>query len=803
MSATTQQNHPITQRQSRSVNAIGLTLAVVTLLAAVIYFYLANRLGAWQLYLSGASLAGLGILAVVVGRFPRWKNSGQRPIHLLAGVWIAGLINALLIDNEGLLVGLLIVLATLTIATISIPSQRTVNISIALSAVAGLIAGACDAFVIPFQLKVPALQPLIPFMAAALILAFGAIIVLYFRSYSLPNKLMVAFFFVTLISSGMVVAVANMMAGAILRTEIGTSLDTLTNSQAVEIGNSLNQQLGSLQSLANAIASDINVFNHDYPANATPESIREAIARKNQRWIQEGQLNFDVKTALYNRVAKTLGEYRTLFPDNLDLLVTDQYGAAVAMTDFVSFCDQSSQPWWSASYNSGRGAAYVGALTYNLDSGSYMLITAVPVRDHTTGQIIGVLRTNYRMDSIIGPLSTVKLGETGRLALYLPGNQVPDPANKTIARGVLSGDQWQQLYAAEQGYLLMPYGETQSLVAQELVRPLDAPSDNVVSSQGWRIVAYQDQSEALAPVNSTSRALFLMILLALLLAALAAPTLSRVLADPIVRLTAAAGRVASGDLEVQAPVESTDEIGQLGEAFNMMTMELKETLENLERRVADRTRDLDLSAQISRRLSTVLDERQLVYEVIDQLQQAYNFYHVHIYLFDDANEYLVLAGGTGEAGKALMEKHHKLARGKGMVGRAAETNSIVLASDVTQQPAWLPNPLLPETRSEMAVPISLGELVMGVLDVQHNQVGGLKESHAEMIQSMANQVAIALQNSRLFAMAQSEAENQVMVGEIARQIQSTTNLADAMQTAVRELGRAVKARQASVKLTNR
>jgi GAF domain-containing protein len=167
---------------------------------------------------------------------------------------------------------------------------------------------------------------------------------------------------------------------------------------------------------------------------------------------------------------------------------------------------------------------------------------------------------------------------------------------------------------------------------------------------------------------------------------------------------------------------------------------------------------------------------------------------------DPTGKSLVMAGGTGEAGAAMIARGHSIPKGRGLVGRSAETNAIVLVSDTSSDPDWLPNPLLPETKSELAVPIALGDQVIGVLDVQHNVTGGLTQSDADLIQSVANQVAIALQNARSYAEAQHHAEREALINTITQQIQSTTTIDGALQIAARELGRATGAARTYVQL---
>lgn len=229
-------------------------------------------------------------------------------------------------------------------------------------------------------------------------------------------------------------------------------------------------------------------------------------------------------------------------------------------------------------------------------------------------------------------------------------------------------------------------------------------------------------------------------------------------------------------------------------------VELQQTQATLERRVLERTRALETAASVSRNLSVILDEAQLVQAVVTQLQNAFNFYHVHIYLLDKNKNQLVMAGGTGEAGKQLLAQGHKLSPGQGLVGRAAAANAAVLVPDVSQEPGWLPNPLLPGTQSEAAVPIAAGGDVLGVLDVQENQVNGLSAEDVELILLVAGQIAIALRNAQFIETTRQRAVNEAKINEIRLKIQETTDVESALQVAVRELGEALNASRTAVRM---
>ncbi|GIK42396.1 MAG: hypothetical protein BroJett011_62290 [Chloroflexota bacterium] len=242
---------------------------------------------------------------------------------------------------------------------------------------------------------------------------------------------------------------------------------------------------------------------------------------------------------------------------------------------------------------------------------------------------------------------------------------------------------------------------------------------------------------------------------------------------PLRKLLAAIEDIRNGStgLTRKVEIESGDEIGHLGSAFNTMTAQLHDLIDTLEERVADRTHRLGIVASLGEHLNAILDPGDLLREVVNQVNKNFNYYHTHIYLLNPSTETLVVAAGTGRAGQEMATNGHSIAlnTAKSLVARAARSRTIVTVDNVQEAEDWLPNPLLPETRAEMAVPIIQEDKVIGVLDVQAERVGALDENDANLLRSLANQVSVALGNARLFEQTNRSKEEAEVAKEKAEQ----------------------------------
>jgi GAF domain-containing protein len=233
------------------------------------------------------------------------------------------------------------------------------------------------------------------------------------------------------------------------------------------------------------------------------------------------------------------------------------------------------------------------------------------------------------------------------------------------------------------------------------------------------------------------------------------------------------------------PPDSKNELITLGYTFSVFTQQIREEIANLEKQVKARTADLagrtaqlEIAAQVARESAAILDIDQLLNETTQLISDRFGYYHAGIFLMDEAaedsraaedsqtmeddragvgsgaDEYLTLQAANSEGGQRMLARGHKLKVGQGIVGTVAAKNEPRIATDVGIDAAFFNNPDLPQTRSELALPLRVRSRLIGVLDVQAIESEAYKEEDVKILQILADQLALAIDNARLIKESQ-------------------------------------------------
>ena len=212
----------------------------------------------------------------------------------------------------------------------------------------------------------------------------------------------------------------------------------------------------------------------------------------------------------------------------------------------------------------------------------------------------------------------------------------------------------------------------------------------------------------------------------------------------------------------------------------------------------------ETAAEIARDISSSLNLDELLQKAVDLIRTRFNFYHASVFLKDLAGEYVVIREATGEAGVQLKRAGHRLAVGsKSVVGYVAGEGEPLIVNDTTRDATYYANPLLPQTRSEAAIPLKVGDRIVGVLDVQSNQLYAFDEDNQRTLQILADQLAIAVVNTELFAETQEHLAQHRLLHHITTTAASGTTLDEALQSAVNGLQVTLGGDRVSILLADR
>jgi GAF domain-containing protein/HAMP domain-containing protein len=576
-----------------------------------------------------------------------------------------------------------------------------------------------------------------------------------FANWPLATKLVVG---VMAVLAVVAMLAAITVAASLRRTpeQAGDALRTIAQAAALRVADRLAQEVNNLDTLARSqtLLAEVRKANASYPESAA--FARQEVKTIHDQWLAASPT--DPLIADHKNLSSSieLRNFANRYAENSEVFATDRYGGVVAFaTNPPAKFDNLGEIWWTLAFSGGAGSVYISPPEFDTAQSLYAVIIAVPVYEMNSREVIGILHSRYSFQSLTDLMAQVEVGGGEAMLMTGDGERLDttiDPASAEGWRNRVNAREWQSLVGAR--WRMGNFRGQPSMIGQATVLSDVGPAD--INDLGWVVVVRQDLTRGLeVPLTALSVGAFIGIL-ALIVSVVATIAAARALVRPLGKLTEVAKQAQGGNLDVTVPVESRDEIGQLAEAFSAMISEIRILTHALEGQVAERTSQLAAVNEIAATVSSTLDINEVMARTVNLIRDRLGFYHVSIFLLDEKGEYAVVRESTGEVGRQLKDRGHRLAVGsQSIIGYVTANRKPRISLEVGTDIVHFKNPLLPDTRSEVGLPLIAGDKLLGALDVQSTQPGVFTAENIDVLQNMANQIAVALNNARLFQEAQT------------------------------------------------
>ncbi len=452
--------------------------------------------------------------------------------------------------------------------------------------------------------------------------------------------------------------------------------------------------------------------------------------------------------AAYALLYETLDSIVTIKSDFQELFILSDVGGKIILSTNRGHVGEYRVT--DSYFTQGRLSPYVQNVYPSPATGKPTITISAPVFDENS-QTLGVLAAHINLASIDQiMLERTGLGSTGETYLVDKFNVFVSEARLQegeFLRGVHTEGIDQALEGISGQGLYLNYK--------------DVPVVGVytwVEEQELALLAEMQQTTAFIPAQELAVNIFISGVLAAVFLALSVYVIARQIAAPILSITETATRIADGDFSLIIPVTTQDEIGVLAMAFNSITRQMRGLVAGLETRVTDRTRELEqhtnyleASTQVSRIVTSTLNQDELTSSVVGLIRERFEMYYVGLFLTDRTKTWAILNAGSGKEGHELPLGSRLEVKENSMIGWAIINQQARIAKTITDDVVRLASPELPLTKSEIAIPVYSRGNVLGALSVQSDRANAFDADFILVLQTMADQIATALDNTYLFA----------------------------------------------------
>ncbi|GAB4397460.1 MAG: hypothetical protein OHK0052_19770 [Anaerolineales bacterium] len=742
-----------------------MRVAVIMLAAAFIveafYIFLSVQMSAWQMYALSAVIAVFCLINIVALGFIRRGLLQTGSWLIVIGMLIVFPAAGALISNIGLIFGGALVLLTVMVAGQTLSGVQARNAILA-SIFLGLFTAGLDVIGLNYRLFVPEIQVFIPVITAVILLVMIAFIFLQYReaiNARLQLKITIWVGLILLVISTSLVGYSTIISRQNAIQAAETHVLSEAQAQSFLIRAESEIPLDAARTLAQSFTSVLTTDAVAPLTRAQANNILRQVLIENPKFLGTYTLweanAFDGKDAEYiNQPAHDdTGRF-------IPYWVRGEEGE-ITVVALENYEVPGIGDWYLLPRQTNKEVA-IAPLIYPIQGvDTIMASFVVPIiYQNKFYGVAGVDAPLFYVQEIVdsfdlyeGTAQAVLMTSSGTL---IGVSNRPDLVNQSAVEVIPDfADFQERIQSGEEFLSISADGQYLRAFAPVMLGKTETPWSFVLIVPFSNITAGAT-AEVVRQVAISS----VLILLGLALLWF----LSGQIVRPLHSLSEVAGAIAGGNLNISAQVETQDEIGVLANTFNSMVSQLTTLFTTLEQRVAERTRGLELAAEFGRSVSRVRALDEMLRDAAEIIRSQFDLYYVQVYLVDASQTNLILKSGTGSVGEQLIRRGHRLPLNTASInGRAAIEKRSVVVSDTSVSQVFRPNPLLPDTHSEMAIPLLLGDQIVGVLNLQSNQANTLNQDNLPAFESLAAQLAVAVQNANLLEQveqARAEVEKQ-------------------------------------------
>lgn len=257
---------------------------------------------------------------------------------------------------------------------------------------------------------------------------------------------------------------------------------------------------------------------------------------------------------------------------------------------------------------------------------------------------------------------------------------------------------------------------------------------------------------------------------------------------PLTAMVSFAERLARGEWHHRVDENRTDELGLLAHSFNRMAADLEQVYRSMETEVEERTREIRIASEIAHAVTLSPSLENLLLQAVELIADRFQYDHVAIFLLDDEGKFAILREANDPAGKTMIADDFRIeVSPSSIIGWVSSQNSPWLSEDVTQDVMYQAHELLPDTRSEAALPLRFGDRTLGVLDIQSTETETLTPEKLEILQTLANELSTAIYNATLLESSSATAARARLITDLTGKLTGLLELEDVLETTAQSI----------------